>query len=483
MSSWSVVPITKQQADAFVLQKHYSRRASIFWCAFGLVIDGRVEGVVVYGQPSPPIQRHAFKDRDFRLYELSRLVIQTQERNAASYLVGTSLRMLEPKPCAVVSYADMEQSHCGIVYQATNWLYTGATKSHDKAYIVDGKRTHPMTLRDQGITDPTRWAKENGIEMVKPAEKHRYFYLVGSKAQKRTMLGKLTYPIVSTYPKCDQNRYNDGPTLVMGVADNTPQAAQSYDPRHGEKQMTNLIPHVQIPPQTHSSLQTFDLCPRQYDAKYRTKSVKFVQSYEGEWGDKAHNNLETYIKSSGKYQYPSEVNKDTGQNQTDYAWIGETILTRARNRGGYVLAERNFAIGYDRDTADYWDKKGWLRGKIDVTVIYPERREAEVYDLKTGKKKDDPLQLDLYSVSAMLDYCNVDRVRSGYIWSKLDPTKAIDKPRVYTRDDIQPILNTFESKTREVQHAWDTGTFPPKPNFLCKNWCDAPCEFNGRGIR
>lgn len=247
--------------------------------------------------------------------------------------------------------------------------------------------------------------------------------------------------------------------------------------------MTNLIPHVQIPPQTHSSLQTFDLCPRQYDAKYRTKTVKFVQSYEGEWGDKAHNNLENYIKASGKYQYPSEVNKDTGQNQTDYAWIGETILTRARNRGGYVLAERNFAIGYDHDTADYWDKKGWLRGKIDVTVIYPERREAEVYDLKTGKKKDDPLQVDLYSVSAMLDYSNVDRVRSGYIWAKLDPTKAIDKPRVYTRDDIQPILNTFESKTRDVQHAWDTGTFPPKPNFLCKNWCDAPCEFNGRGIR
>jgi hypothetical protein len=112
----------------------------------------------------------------------------------------------------------MEQNHCGIIYQATNWLYTGATKSHDKAYIVDGKRTHPMTLRDQGITDPTRWAKENGIEMVKPMEKHRYFQFVGDKRQRRIMIEKLSYPIESTYPKCDQKRYDDGPALCIQVA-------------------------------------------------------------------------------------------------------------------------------------------------------------------------------------------------------------------------------------------------------------------------
>jgi hypothetical protein len=123
--------------------------------------------------------------------------------------------MLEPKPCAIISYADMEQNHCGIIYQATNWLYTGATKSHDKAYIVDGKRTHPMTLRDRGITDPTRWAKENGIVMVPPMEKHRYFQFVGTKADKKRMIENLTYPIQTTYPKCDQQRYDDGIDLEV----------------------------------------------------------------------------------------------------------------------------------------------------------------------------------------------------------------------------------------------------------------------------
>lgn len=214
-----VVTIDKATAEQFVLNKHYSRRASIFWCGFALVEDGLITGVAVYGQPSPPIQRHAFKDRDFRLYELSRVVVQSKTKNAASFLVGNSLKMIEPKPCAVVSYSDMEQSHCGIIYQATNWLYTGATVSHDKAYIVDGVRTHPMTLRDRGITDPGRWAKENGIQTVPPMQKHRYFYLVGDRKQKHTMRGKLNYPILSGYPKCDPRRYDDGPVLTIAASE------------------------------------------------------------------------------------------------------------------------------------------------------------------------------------------------------------------------------------------------------------------------
>lgn len=242
-----------------------------------------------------------------------------------------------------------------------------------------------------------------------------------------------------------------------------------------------LIPTTTIPPQTHSSLQTFDLCPRQYSARYREKSVTFQQSYEGTWGDEAHKHLENQLKAGGAYQFPDKCHKDTGQNMREYQWIGEALLARAKAKGGYVLAERKFAIDYGRETDDYWNKSTWLRGKIDVTIIYPDLRLAEVTDLKTGKKKDDPLQVDLYSVSAMLDYGNVDTVKAGYIWGKLPPAKAIDKPKVYTRDYIQPILNTFELKTNEVKHAWATGNFPPKPNFLCKGYCDVfSCEFNGR---
>lgn len=214
---WSVVPVSKAQAEAIIVARHYSRRPSIFWAAFGLVIDGMIEGVVVYGQPSPPIQKHAFKDRDFRLYELSRLVIQTSAPNAASFLIGRSLTMLE-RPSAVVSYADSAWGHVGAIYQATNWLYTGATKSHDHLYLVDGQKLHPMTLRDQGILDPKRWARENEVETVPPHEKHRYFFLNGSKVQRKKMRRILRYE-VSDYPKADQQRYDDGGYVPVATID------------------------------------------------------------------------------------------------------------------------------------------------------------------------------------------------------------------------------------------------------------------------
>lgn len=212
-----VTVIDKKTAEQFVLNKHYSRRASIFWAAFGLIEDSCITGVCVYGQPSPPIQKHAFKDRDFRLYELSRLVVQSKTKNAASFLVANSLKLLE-QPSAVVSYADMEQSHCGIIYQATNFIYTGSTVSHDHLYIVDGKRVHPMSLRDAGISDPKRWAKENNIETVKPYQKHRYFFLNGDKRQKKKMLLALNYPVVREYPKCNQSRYDDGALIYAPIS-------------------------------------------------------------------------------------------------------------------------------------------------------------------------------------------------------------------------------------------------------------------------
>jgi hypothetical protein len=205
-----VVPISKAICDEYVLKKHYSHRAPIFWAGFALIENGKIEGVCVYGQPSPPIQKYAFKGRDFRLYELVRLVVQSETKNASSYLVGNSLKMLEPKPCAVVSFADSEQGHCGYIYQATNWIYTGATVSHDHAYIVDGKRVHPMTLRDMGITNPKEWAHDNGIETVKPLPKHRYFQFVGSARQKKAMQSKLNYEIIKNYPKGISVRYDDG---------------------------------------------------------------------------------------------------------------------------------------------------------------------------------------------------------------------------------------------------------------------------------
>lgn len=206
----TVETVTRKIADRIVSVKHYRKTLGIFWEGFGLVAEGGLVGVVCYGQPSAPIQRHAFKDRDFRLYELNRLVVDAGVRNGASILISRSLKMLSSQPCAVVSYADTAFGHSGIVYQASNWVYTGCTKSHDNLYLVNGDLLHPTTVKDRfGVTDPMRWAQENEIQSVSPKPKHRYFHFVGNRRERKRMRSLLNYEEVESYPKSDHVRYDD----------------------------------------------------------------------------------------------------------------------------------------------------------------------------------------------------------------------------------------------------------------------------------
>jgi hypothetical protein len=221
--SWTVEPITKKQADFVISRKHYSRHASGFRCAFALVDnEGFVEGVVVFGNPvGKNVKPHAFEGGDTEIYELTRLVIQTTKPNAASYLVGRALQLL-PKPAAVMSYADTEWGHSGIVYQATNWTYTGLTGTEGGVvgFIVDGVKIHKRTFYDMpGVKNPVAYARANGIEIVKQTPKHRYFFFVGNSGQKKQMLSRFKYPIVKEYPKSEKRMYDAGEQVLLHTKD------------------------------------------------------------------------------------------------------------------------------------------------------------------------------------------------------------------------------------------------------------------------
>jgi hypothetical protein len=199
-----VEKITKAQAAPFILEIHYAKRFPPYSHLFGLIEDGKLVGVVSYGPPASP--QVARSIGIYPVLELNRLVITTQTKNAASFLVGRSLRFL-PSPIAVVSYADGMQGHIGYIYQATNFLYTGSPTAHDNYYLVGNKLTHPRSLAARGITAPVQWAKENRIEIVKSKPKHRYVFLRGGKSELKKFRGALKWPIFP-YPKGESRRYN-----------------------------------------------------------------------------------------------------------------------------------------------------------------------------------------------------------------------------------------------------------------------------------
>lgn len=217
--NFSVKIIDYKKAMEWCLNKHYAKRKPMFQFSYALVDDNNyVQGIVVYGRPPLQIEKSLFKEKiskEYKVYELNRLIIQTTEKNAASFLIGNSLKLL-PKNNIVVSYADTNMNHCGIIYQATNWIYTGSNKAHDCEYIVNGKKMHPKSITERfGITAIAKWAKENSIETIKPKEKHRYFFINADKKTKSEMIKKLKYSIIKEYPKCDKKMYDAGEIITM----------------------------------------------------------------------------------------------------------------------------------------------------------------------------------------------------------------------------------------------------------------------------
>ncbi len=188
----TVLPIKPFETHAWLLKKHYAKRLCPISYAFGLYENENLVGVVTYGMPASNSLCVGVCGEEYKsnVLELNRLCCNS-EKNYASFLISKSLKML-PKNTVVVSYADSAQGHIGYVYQATNWIYTGATKERTDMFAGDGKHS--------------RHGKSNGLRQFR-SSKHRYVYFVGSKTQKIKMLNKLNYEI-KDYPKGETKRYD-----------------------------------------------------------------------------------------------------------------------------------------------------------------------------------------------------------------------------------------------------------------------------------
>ena len=206
--------IENHETDVWLLEKHYAKRKCQRMFCFGLFIDDQLEGIVTYGMPPSPQVGRGFLGEEHRtdVIELNRLCVNERApKNAASFLVGRSLREL--KDWAVVSYADGAMGHIGYIYQATNFLYCGAAKSHDKEYWIDGQWVHAKVLTNRGITAPSVYAKENNIPVKHPEPKHRYIYFANKKLRK--YLKYNTQP----YPKGDTKRYKSNDIIIESQID------------------------------------------------------------------------------------------------------------------------------------------------------------------------------------------------------------------------------------------------------------------------
>lgn len=143
-AEWEVREVDLVTCQAFVLDLHYSGGGANTGVGLhGLFRrgDDRCLGIAWWLPPTPKAARatHPEPDRWREVLSLSRLALDpAAPRNAASFLLSRSRRMLDPTWSCLVTYADEWQGHSGAIYRADNWEYVGKTRP-TRIYVRGGR--------------------------------------------------------------------------------------------------------------------------------------------------------------------------------------------------------------------------------------------------------------------------------------------------------------------------------------------------------
>jgi len=201
---YEIRKISYQEAMDIVTERHYLRRKCPVSHAFGLVrkSDSEIVGVVTYGvSPSSTLLKGICgEDEAKNVYELNRLwVDDTVPKNGESFLVGSTLKKLDRE--IIVSFADTSQGHLGIIYQASNFIYTGLSAKFKDPKVKGLENQHHATyanrLTNQQVID--KFGADN-VYFVDRPRKHRYVYFNANGGRRKELLKKLRYKVMQ-YPK------------------------------------------------------------------------------------------------------------------------------------------------------------------------------------------------------------------------------------------------------------------------------------------
>jgi hypothetical protein len=151
--SLRIDPCGLRSIRSFVETYHYSHNVNgvkISHC-FQITHQDKLVGAVIFGALSTTAWKK-FADKEYKVLELRRLVLLDEVgMNAESRVIGWCMRWLRknnPQVEIIVSYADPQFGHSGIIYKASNFEYLGKS-GDDYGYLdLDTNRIyHSRALR------------------------------------------------------------------------------------------------------------------------------------------------------------------------------------------------------------------------------------------------------------------------------------------------------------------------------------------------
>ena len=147
----SVSPCERKDIKNFIEKWHYSKSINGLmsdYC-FQLSYKNELIGAMIYGRLAMANAWKRYGDDINDVIELRRLCcIDDTPKNTESYFIGKTLRWLRNNTTikTVVSYADPEYGHSGIIYKASNFKLIGKT-AKGRVIMFSGKKYHDKAIR------------------------------------------------------------------------------------------------------------------------------------------------------------------------------------------------------------------------------------------------------------------------------------------------------------------------------------------------
>ncbi len=193
------------QAARYAIENwHYSKTVPTGKSVrIGVWEDGRFIGCVMFGVGAAPNIHKPYGLTRYEVCELVRVALDAHEA-PVTQIVSISIKMLKRQSSGlrlIVSYADENEGHLGVIYQAGNWVYEGCT-NRERGIMVQGELRHPRALYNTYGTSSISWLRANvdpQAERIYGKPKHKYLYPLDR--QMRMQIQQLAKP----YPKSDHD--------------------------------------------------------------------------------------------------------------------------------------------------------------------------------------------------------------------------------------------------------------------------------------
>jgi len=209
-----------------------------------------------------------------------------------------------------------------------------------------------------------------------------------------------------------------------------------------------------------SALKMYENCPKRYMHQRINKEVQDQGGVASAYGERIHEALEVRLRDK------TPLTEETKR----YEVLCTTLEDLAE--GGELLAEQKLTLDENLDPTDWFAPGAWLRSILDILIVKGDT--AYVGDWKTGKRRPDFTQMEMFALQIFRHYPEVNEVKTSLIWLK---DMSMDS-EVYKREQSNAMWAKLMTRINRIYESAEHDNWPPKQSGLCP-WCPAKhmCDY------